>query len=129
MARVFILLFSFSIFSDYHSLKIENENKSMKTQMQQFDHRSLIYGTIGTQERALSGRINMPTGFKPLKFHCSTNNQAIFTRDLFSPIFTNFLAHKSKYLPNICKIEAKIKYDVINGCYLMTYKVHTETVI
>ena len=29
--RVFVLIFSFSIFSDRRSLKIENENNSMKT--------------------------------------------------------------------------------------------------
>ena len=46
-------LFSFSSFSDRRSLKLENENNRMKTYMQQFDHRSLIYGTIGTPKRVL----------------------------------------------------------------------------
>ena len=31
VVRVFVLLFSFSIFSDRQSLKIENENNSRKT--------------------------------------------------------------------------------------------------
>ena len=48
-----MLLFSLSIFSDHRSLKIENENNSMKTLTQKFDHTSLIYGTIGTQKRVL----------------------------------------------------------------------------
>ena len=48
-----MLLFSFSISSDHPSLKIENENNSTKTSMQKFDHRRLIYWTIGTQERVL----------------------------------------------------------------------------
>ena len=48
-----MLLFSFSIFSDHRSLKLENENNSMKTKMQKFDHVSLIYGTTGTQEQVL----------------------------------------------------------------------------
>ena len=44
-----LLLFSFSIFSDCGSLKIENEAEG------KFDHRNLIdmFGTIGTQERVL----------------------------------------------------------------------------
>ena len=48
-----MLLFSFSIFNDCQLLKIENENNSMKTQMQKFDNRSLIYGTIGTYKQVL----------------------------------------------------------------------------
>ena len=36
-----MLLFSFSIFSDQRSLKIENENNNKKT----LDCRSLLYGT------------------------------------------------------------------------------------
>ena len=48
-----MLLYSFSVFSDVRSLKIENENNRMKTLMQKFDHGSLIYETIGTQERVL----------------------------------------------------------------------------
>ena len=35
--RVFVLLFSYSIFGDH--TKIENENNSMNTNMQKFDHR------------------------------------------------------------------------------------------
>ena len=48
-----MLLFSFSIFSDRWSLKTENENNGMKPYKQQFDHRSLMYGIIGTQEQDL----------------------------------------------------------------------------
>ena len=47
-----MLLFSFSIFIDQRSLKIGNENNSIKNQ-KSFGHRSLLYGTIGTQERVL----------------------------------------------------------------------------
>ena len=54
LRSVFVLLLSFSIFSDRRSLKIENENNSMKTKKRTFDHRSLIYGIIGTQERVLN---------------------------------------------------------------------------
>ena len=46
--RVFVLLFLFSISS--WSLKVENENNSMQTYMQKFDHSSLIYGFTGSQE-------------------------------------------------------------------------------
>ena len=58
------MLFSFSIFSDCcgkkfcaifsdrRSLKIENEKDSMIT-LQKFDHRSHIYGIIGTLEGVL----------------------------------------------------------------------------
>ena len=53
VVRVLVLLFSFSIFSCQQSLKIENENNSMKIQMQNFDHRISIYGIIGTQEQVL----------------------------------------------------------------------------
>ena len=53
VVRFFVLLFSFSIFSDHQLLKIENENNSMKTQMQTFDDRSLIYEIKGTQEQVL----------------------------------------------------------------------------
>ena len=49
----FVLLFSFSIFNDRRSLKQENENNGMKTRMHKFDHGSLIYGTVGVQERVL----------------------------------------------------------------------------
>ena len=48
-----MLLFTYSIFSDCQSLKIEYVNNSIKTEMQKFDHGSLIYGIIGTQERVL----------------------------------------------------------------------------
>ena len=48
-----MLVFSFSIFSDHRSLKIEKENNSMKTKMQKFDHRTLIYEIIGTEEQVL----------------------------------------------------------------------------
>ena len=41
MVRVFVLLFSFSVFSC--SLKVENENNSMKTEMQKFDLKSHIW--------------------------------------------------------------------------------------
>ena len=53
MATVFVLLFLFSIFSDQPSLKIENKNNSMKTLMQKFDHRSIIYGIKGALELVL----------------------------------------------------------------------------
>ena len=61
LSDFFVLLFSFSIlndrpfsiFSDRWSLKIENKNNSMKIYMQKFDHRSLIYGIVGTEERVL----------------------------------------------------------------------------
>ena len=43
------VLFSFSIFSDCRSLKIENEKNSIII-LQKFDHRSLIYEIIGTQD-------------------------------------------------------------------------------
>ena len=46
---VFVLMFSFSNFSD-RSLKIENENNSKFTLMQKFDHRSLIYRTIRSSQ-------------------------------------------------------------------------------
>ena len=48
--RVFVLLFSFSIFSDRRSLKIENENNNMKIKCKKFDLRTLIYGI---QDRVL----------------------------------------------------------------------------
>ena len=48
-----MLLFSFSIFSDHRSLKIENEKNSTKHKTQKFDHRSFIYRIIGTQEQVL----------------------------------------------------------------------------
>ena len=53
VVKVFVLFFSFSSFSGQRPLKIENENNSMKTKMQQFDHRNLIYGTIWIQEQVL----------------------------------------------------------------------------
>ena len=51
LVRVFVLKFSLSFFGDRQSLKIENESNSMTTSMQKFDHRRLIYGIKGTQER------------------------------------------------------------------------------
>ena len=39
----FSCYFSFSIFNDHRSLKIEYENNRMKTKIQKFDHKSLIY--------------------------------------------------------------------------------------
>ena len=48
-----MFLFSFSISSDRRSLKIVNENNSMNTYMQKFDHRGLICGTVETQGRVL----------------------------------------------------------------------------
>ena len=68
--RVFVLLFSFSIFSDRRSLKKENENNSMEILMQKFDHKRLIYGTIGTKKQVLVSRVYAPSGFEPLKFYC-----------------------------------------------------------
>ena len=48
MVRSFVLLFSFSIFSDRRSLKIKNEN-NLKTLMQKFDRKkNLTYGIIET---------------------------------------------------------------------------------
>ena len=46
VARVFMLLFSFLIFSDQWSLKIENKNNSLET----FDNGSLLYAIIGIKE-------------------------------------------------------------------------------
>ena len=47
--------FSFPILvtSDLRSPKIENEYNSTKTKKEKFDHRSLIYEIIGTQEQVL----------------------------------------------------------------------------
>ena len=42
-----MLLFSFPIF------QVENENNSMKKKMQNFDHRNLIYGIIGSKKPVL----------------------------------------------------------------------------
>ena len=49
----FLLSFSFSIFIERRSLKLKNENNNMKTRMQTFDHKSLIYGIIRTPEGVL----------------------------------------------------------------------------
>ena len=47
----------------------ENENDSMKMQMQKFDHRSLIYGITGTKERVLVSQCKFE--FEPLKWEGS----------------------------------------------------------
>ena len=39
--------------------------------MQKFDHRSLIYGTIGIQERVLVRQGKEPSGLEPLKLCCN----------------------------------------------------------
>ena len=51
--RVFVLLFSFSIFSDRLPLKLENEKTARKLGLQKVDHRNSTYGIIWTHERPL----------------------------------------------------------------------------
>ena len=75
---IFLLLFSFSIFSDWQSLKIENENNNTKT-----DCQSLIYGArvflVQVDLEANPGWLEIPLTwtnfhgvslFKLLKFYC-----------------------------------------------------------
>ena len=57
--KVFMLLFSFSFSTDCRSLNIENENNSMDTSMQKFDHRRLKYGSIGTKNEFWSAVIKV----------------------------------------------------------------------
>ena len=71
-----MLLFSFSIFSDQRSLKIENENNSMKIQMEKFDRTGLIYVIIGTR-----GRVLVRQGKQAMRVRA---NEVLLYAELFS---------------------------------------------
>ena len=60
--RVFMLLFSFSIFSNHWSLKIANENNRMKREVS-------YMGSQGLKNKFYSGMVNKPSVFEPLKFY------------------------------------------------------------
>ena len=79
-----MLLFSFSIFSDRRSLKIENENNKKKTQAAEVSYMGLgslvfrfIHSNPGWLELPLT-RTNFhgPNLFEPSKFYCNEKQEA-----------------------------------------------------
>ena len=61
------------LFSDRWSIKIEDENNSLKTKVKKFDHIRLIHTTIGAHERVLIRKgvqsIRGQASEAPLYFH------------------------------------------------------------